>query len=480
MSIVKSVEDTGVCRKQVTIEVPAQVVDSETDKVARKYAGQVQLPGFRKGKVPREVILKRFREEIENEVVESLVPRYWEQAREQESLQPISQPQLQEVGQILAGTPLTFVASVEVRPEVEIGELPDLDLPEPATEPSDEEVETTLDNLRRQVGEWQEVDRPAARGDRVSARIEELTGGADADEDDADDEDDEDGATDAGDGDEAAAEAAADDAATDDDAEPEGSDVVQLEVGDPNVWEELSLAVTGLTAGQEGRFTRRPEDGEGEPRTFKVKVETVEERELPPLDDELAGKIGDFGSVDELRDAVVEQLRHNKRAESNNQRREAAMEQLRQRHPVPTPEGVVREEQQGMLRSYAEDLSRRGIDPQQVDLDWESMAEQIRPQAEKRVQDRLLLDALADEQELEANDADVAGAIGSIARSQGATVDQVHQALGGNVEGLRQQIRREKALKRLLGEEEPEAADDAAETSSDDDTDTTDTETEES
>lgn len=473
MSIVKSVEDTGVCRKQVTVEVPARAVDGETDKVTRKYARQVQLPGFRKGKVPREVVLKRFREEIENEVVESLVPRYWEQAREEEEIQPLGQPQLEEVGQILAGTPLTFVASVEVRPEVEIGELPELELPEPATEPTEEEVETTLDNLRRQVGEWQAVERPAARGDRVSARIEELPVRAEEAEDDEDD-----AAVDAAElpGAEAAEEA--EEAA---EAEDEGSDVVQLEVGDPDVWEELSLAVTGLSAGQEGRFTRRPEDGGGEPRTFQVKVETVEERELPPLDDELAAKIGDFGTVDELRDAVIEQLRHDKRAERDQQRREAALQQLRQRHPVAAPEGVVREEQQGMLRSYAEDLARRGIDPQQVNLDWDSMAEQIRPQAEQRVQDRLLLDALAEEQELAASDEEVAGAIGSIARSQGATVDQVRQALGGNVEGLRQQIRREKALKRLLGEDGVGAADERdvedVEAAEDAVSDTTDTET---
>ena len=119
MSVVVSVEDTGVCRKQVTVEVPADAVDAETSRVLSTYAGQVRLPGFRKGKAPRSLLRRRFREDIDREVIERLVPTWWEKARDEQELVPFGQPQLQEVDDLTDGAPLRFVAVVEVRPPVE-------------------------------------------------------------------------------------------------------------------------------------------------------------------------------------------------------------------------------------------------------------------------------------------------------------------------------------------------------------------------
>ena len=264
-------------------------------------------------------------------------------------------------------------------------------------------------------------------------------------------------------GDGAAAEAAA--AKADEDADEEGDeegdkegdqegDEVQIEVGDANVWEELSLAVTSLKAGQEGRFTRRPAEGsEGRPRTFRVRVEKVQERDLPPLDDQLAKRLGDFETVDALRQAMEDKLRHDRGHERDAKRREALMEQMRQRYPVPLPEGVLHEESQTLLNDYAQDIARRGVDPQKSGIDWNKLGEQFRPHATRRVHDRLLLDAVADQRDLQASPAEVDAAVASIARSQGVGAEQVRKAMGGSFEGLGRQIRREKAIQWLLGEE---------------------------
>ena len=143
MSVVVSVEDTGVCRKEVTVQVPADVVNAETQRVVSAYAGQASLPGFRKGKVPKGLLRSRFREEIDREVVERLVPQFWEKAREEQELQPLGQPQLKEVDDLKEGEPLRFVAVVEVRPPIELGSVdPEgFELPEVEVEPSDEDVE---------------------------------------------------------------------------------------------------------------------------------------------------------------------------------------------------------------------------------------------------------------------------------------------------------------------------------------------------
>ncbi len=450
MSVVVSVEDTGVCRKQVTVEVPADAVEAETRRVVKAYAGQVRLPGFRKGKAPAALLRRRFREDIDREVVERLVPTFWEKARDEEKLVPFGQPQLQDVDELTDGAPLRFVAVVEVRPPVDLGEVDPgaFELPEVEVEPSEEDVEASLDGLRRQVGEWKDADRPAARGDLATVRIVEET----ADEEAAPES--EKAEAEEGETEEGGTEVAGTEEGDTEVGDAEEGDEVRIEVGDSNVWEELSLAVTGLEAGQQGRFTRRPAEGsEAAPRTFRIRVEKVQERDLPPLDDQLAKRLGDFETVEDLRQAVVDRLRHDRGHERDAKRREALMEQLRQRHPLPLPEGVLHDETQTMLEEYAQDVARRGVDPRQAGIDWERLGEQLEPHATRRLHDRLLLDAVADRRDIEVTPSEVEGAVGSIARSQGATVDQVRKALGDRLEGLARQIRREKALKWLLGEE---------------------------
>lgn len=465
MSVVLSVEDTGTCRKEVTIEVPASAVAAETRNLVKLYSSQVSLPGFRKGKAPASIVRKRFRQEIDREVVEKLIPRFWEKARDEEDIDPLGQPQLKEIDELADDGPLRFVTVVEVRPEVELGEVEpdDFELPEVEVEPSDEDVDAALDDLRRQIGDWKEIDRAAARGDLVTLRIveegaeeEAAAEEADAEAEDASaedtDEDTEPGDTEPGDTEPGDTEPG--------DTEP--GDEVQIEVGDANVWEELSLAVTGLEAGQEGRFTRRPpapEEGEEadapEPRTFKVKVKEVQERELPDLDDELAKRLGDFDSVDELREAMASKLRHDRGHERDAKRREALMEQMRHRYPLPLPEGVLHEEAQVMLNDYARDMASKGVDPQNAGIDWEALGEQMKPHAMRRLHDRLLLDAVADMRGIEVTDAEVDGAIASVARAQGASFQQMSEALGDRRPGLAKQIRRDKAIKWLLDEEPP-------------------------
>jgi len=480
MSVVVASEEAGAWKRRLTVTVPAEEVDSETRQVVRAYAGQVRLPGFRKGKVPAELVRRRYREEIDREVVERLVPKFWERARDEQGLDPLGQPRLEEVGELESGAPLTFVATVEVRPEIELGELAGFELPDPEVEPSDEELTSALDDLRRQVGAWREAGRPAARGDKVTARIvelgpdgkplekEEKEARANGEQTRADGEKISEGSVggeEAGRGEGADGQSAAEGREAGAPAEPASpGDLIEVEVGDANVWEELSLSLTGLEPGQEGRFSRRPAEElpESGPRTFRVKVQAVEERELPPLDDELAKRLGDFADVAALETAVRDRLRHDKEHERERARREALLGQLRERYPLALPEGAVQSEVERLASEFAEDLARRGVDPRQAQVDWQRLAGELRTPAERRVHETLILDAVAEREGIEAGEADVDGAIASIARAQDTSPAQVRRALGERADGLRRQIRRQKAVRRLLGEDEPEAAGDEA------------------
>ena len=128
MSVVSSIESVGPCRKRLHIEVPAPAVDAETERVVREYGRKVRLPGFRSGKVPAAVVQQRFKSEIEREVLDRLVPRYWKQAQAESSLDPLLPPSVEDV-ELKSGEPLVFVATVEVRPPIQLGDIVNFDLP---------------------------------------------------------------------------------------------------------------------------------------------------------------------------------------------------------------------------------------------------------------------------------------------------------------------------------------------------------------
>ena len=416
MSVVVSMEEVGPCRQRLRIEVPAPAVDAEHERVVTEYGRQAKIPGFRKGKVPIQVVRKRFREDIEREVVERLVPRYWRQAEQEKQLDALDSPAVGEV-EFAPGEPLRFTATVEIRPEIHVRNVKDLALPELSTAVAPDEIEHAVGELRREVSEWPVAERGAGRGDLVAARvIEQGTG----------------------------------------EATP---DPLAFEVGDPNVWEELSLAASGLAVGQSAEFERLEAVAEGQepapPRRFRVEVTEVRERKLPDLDDTFAKRIGNFPDVAALRKDVEERIAGAKRLERRRQREQAALDQLRERHPFPLPEGVVEHEVEHLLREYAENLAERGVDLERAPIDWKQVAAQAKPQAERRVQARLLLDAIADSESIKVDEQDVERTLASIARSEGSSTGAVRQTLEqqGRLRGLIAQLRREKTLNRLTGEE---------------------------
>jgi trigger factor len=463
MSVLLSNEEVGPCRRALKIEVPEPAVEAESQRVVAAMRRGVQIPGFRKGKVPEAVVRRRYREEIESEVLDRLVPRYWQQAQDEAGLAPMLPPKISDV-HLHAGQPLTFVATVEIKPEIELRNITDFELPELEETVSAAEVEEALNDTRRQRGTWHAVEREAARGDKVRLTVLESPDAA------PDDRPGEDAAEETA---EAPAGEAAEDAAQDaGDADAPRERSAEIEVGDPNVWEELSLAVTGLGAGKQTEFTRK--EGEGEEaveRHLKVRIEEVQELEMPPLDDDFARGLGDFDSVAALQHEVERQLAKAKRAESRRQRESALLLQLAERHPFPLPEGVVDHEVRHMLEDYASNLARRGIDPEKAGLDWQAMADQSRPQAEMQVRIRLLLDAIAEQEGIEVTEDQFERTLAAVARSQGSSAPALRKSLdeAGKLSGLRAQLRREAVVRQLLGEPPLSTAEESHQHEADDD-----------
>jgi|CXWL01.1.fsa_nt_gi trigger factor len=433
MSVVIAEQDVGPWRKQLTIEVPAPAVDAETQRVVADYSRQARLPGFRKGKVPLSLVQRRFAEEIRKEVLDRLVPRYWKQAQAEKKLEPMLPPSVGDVSPPLAGAPLTFTATVEVRPEVRSLELEGLELPAMDTGVGPEDIEQALDGIRRDRSTWKQVERAAGQGDLVHAQVTEVSADGEAL------------------------------------GEPQRG---HFEIGDPQVWEEVSVALLGSLPGHKGGFVHQApahdhdhdhahgeHDHHHEPapdRHFKFTVERVDERDLPPLDDALAQAVGvaDLGT---LRADIASRIGDAKRGELRRRRHQAVLDQLRERHPLELPQGVVRHETENLLREYAEDLARQGVDIEKAELDWQKIGEQAKPQAERRVHSRILLDAVAEARGIQTSEEELERAIVTIARAQGKPTLQIRQTLDeqGRLSVLRTQLRRDKVLAALTGESTP-------------------------
>jgi trigger factor len=415
MSVVVSIEDVGACQKRVKVAVPAPAVAAETERIAGEYRRKARIPGFRAGKVPTELVKKRYAEEIERELLERVVPRYWKQAEAETGLDPLLPPEVEDVER-KAGEDLVFVATVDLRPEIELGDLEGFDLPDPPVEPGDREVDEALEGLRRSMGVWVDVDRPAVRGDLVVGSVREI--GAEA-------------------------------------GQASGSPAT-FEVGDPQVWEELTIAATGLAAGQREEFERRPAAApDTGSRKYALEVEKVRERELAPLDDEFAGKVGDFEGVAALRSALSDRLRRSKERDRRIQRETALLDQLCARHPIELPKRVVDHEIEQLLREYAATLGSQGVDLDRAKIDWSRLAQEARPRAERRVRARLLLDEVAVRRGVDVEQEEIEQALSNMAAAQRTTSGALRRDLdqSGRLGELREQLKREKTLRLLLGDE---------------------------
>lgn len=434
MTVVVSKRDVGVCRQEFEIEVPASEVDAEYLRVARDYRRRARIDGFRKGKAPLDLVRQRFAGSIGEDVSERLAPKYWQRAREEDGVHAMLPPSVAPV-QAAPGQPLRFTVTVDVEPEVEIGESRSFELPRPETEPSEAEVDELLEQVRLQRSTWVPVERAAARGDRVRGRIHR--GAMPGYEPDA-----------AAEGDE-----------TDHDQRGPATHDIDLELGDERAWPELTDNLTGMSAGRKADFERTETDDDVErQRGYEIEVDEVLERKLPDVDDDWAsGLAAAIETVDDLRRQLGDQVRAQKVEQAGQQRTDALLDQLRERYPVTLPEAVVEREALHMARSYANNLARQGFDFERQQLPWEQLMEEIRPQAEKRAHSSFLLDRIARDDGVEATAEDLERALEIMARARNTNRGRLRRELerDGGLELLRVELRRDRTVQALLAANAP-------------------------
>jgi trigger factor len=397
-----SVEQLSPTRVRISVEVPFTELEPDFQRAYKELAKQVRLPGFRPGKAPARLLEARFgREAMLDQVISEALPTRYGQAVAESEVHPIGQPNI-EVTKKEYGQDLAFTAEVDVRPKID---LPDLSALTVAVEPleiSDDDVDAELHSLRTRFGTLTGVERPAKLGDSVSIDLSATVDGEDV---------------------------------------PDATyEAYPHEVGSAELVEGLDEAIVGLAVGESRVFTTIATQAAG-PHAGKetqvtVTVRSVKERELPEPDDEFAQLASEFDTIEELRANLSDQLRQSKRARQAEQIRNATLEALLEQVDVPVPEAVVQAQVETMMRNalgglnldeakLKEVLALQGSSREKFDADSRSAAE-------KDVKTQLLLDALADELEVQVGQHDLTERLVATSRQYGVEPQQLFAYLQEN------------------------------------------------
>ena len=412
-----AVEAVEGCKRRLAVEAPVDVVQQEWERAYGRVQKQARLPGFRKGHVPRSLVKVHFSDDVRREVAEHLIPDVYRQALSEAKLDPVNEPDLQEV-RLEEGAPLSFVAVVEVKPAITLGDYKGVEVEHAANPVTADELSATLEHMREQQAQFHAVERPAATGDLV---VVDYTLAIDG-------------------------------------LEPSSQKGYEFLVGARTVLPEIDDAVVGLRAGEERQVSlrfaddHRREDLRGRGGNATVKVVEVKEKSLPALDDDFAKSLGEFETLEALRTELKKQLDTRREHDEQRALQEKVVDAVIARHEFTVPDALVMRQVGHRIEHTRESIRRQGIDPEKMPWDYEKLIAELRPGAEKAVRRALLLEAIADKEAIAPTDTDLDAEVEKIAQASQRPTPALRRMMekSGDLEGLRQGIRDRMTLELLV------------------------------
>lgn len=411
------VTDVEACKRRVSVEAPLEVVNEQWERAYGRVQKQARLAGFRKGHVPRSLVKVHFADEVRREVAEHLIPEVYKQALSEARLDPVNEPDIQDL-RLEEGAPLSFVAVVEVKPDIALTEYTGVEIEHAPTTITSERVDETLERMREQQAEFNLVDRAASPGDLV---IVDYTLNVEG-------------------------------------QEPSTQNGYAFVIGDGSVMREIDEAAAGMGAGDQRevgfRFPddHRREELRGKPGTAALKVVEVKEKVLPALDDDLAKSLGQFDDLAALRAELQTQLESRQASEDRMALEDKIIDALLARHPFGVPDSLVMRQIAHQVEHARERMRRQGVDPDRLPWDYDKLIGELRPAAERAVRRALLLEAVAEREGLAATDADVDAEVEKIAQAGQRPAPAVRRMMekSGDLEGLRRGLRERMTLQFLI------------------------------
>lgn len=409
-----AVENLTPTRVKLNVEVPFEELKPSIDSAYKTVASQIQVPGFRKGKVPAKLIDQRVGRGyvLETAINEGL--NGWYQAAVQESgIRPLSRPEV-EITEVpdpsATDGGLKFAAEVDVRPEIELPDYAGIKVEVAAAESSDADVDKALDELRGRFGTLKSVERPAADGDFLTIDI----------------------------------------TATIDGEEVDSAAGLSYQVGAGTMLDGLDEAVTGLSADEDAIFNTTLVGGDhaGEEAQVKAVVKAVKERELPEANDDFAQLASEFDTLAELREDLAKQAADSKVVEQGVEARDKVLDKLVELVEVPVPDSVVEEQ----LEAHFKEGSGHG----EGEHDTEEHREEVRANTARAFQNEIILDAIAEKEEVNVSQNELIDYIVTTASQYGMDPNQFAQIIdqSGQVPMMVSEVRRRKALAVVLGQAE--------------------------
>ncbi len=409
-----AVENLTATRVKLNVEVPFEELKPSIDAAYKTVASQIQVPGFRKGKVPSKLIDQRVGRGYVLETAINDGLNGWYQAAVQETgVRPLSRPEV-EITEVpdpsSTDGELKFQVEIDVRPEVELPDYAGIKVEVAAAESSDADVDKALDELRGRFGTLKSVDRPAKNDDFLTIDITALVDGAEVD----------------------------------------SASGLSYQVGAGTMLEGLDEAVSGLSAEEEAIFDTTLVGGEhaGEAAQVKVVVKAVKERELPEANDDFAQLASEFDTLAELREDLAKQAAESKVVGQGVEARDKVLDKLVELIEVPVPDSVIEEQ----LEQHFNPENSHG----EGEHDTEEHREEVKANTARAFQNEIILDAIADKEEVGVSQNELIDYIVSTAGQYGMDPNQFAQIIdqSGQVPMMVSEVRRRKALAVVLGQAE--------------------------
>ena len=406
------------CKHSLDISVPVEDVASETNRVTEDVQKRAKLPGFRPGKVPASIIRKTFAGDIRQKVLESIIPRFLSQQFAADNLNVVGTPDISDV-HFHEGEPLRFKATFEVVPEIELGEYKDVEVPYHDPEVTDEDVNKRIEEIRDQKAQYVNVDpRPLENGDHAVVSLESVAGVE----------------------------------------EPVKQDEMVLEIGGADTLESFSENLRGLSPGDAKDFevTYPEEYGSaklaGKTVMFHATVKGLRRKELPELNDEFAQDLGDYRTVDELREAIRKGIFGQRQYEAQQEAKNRIIDKLVESHDFPVPETFVERQIKNRVEQSLRAMAAEGVDPRQVKLDWAKVKESQREKALHEVKASMLLSRISEREAIHATRDEVDKEVERQARQTREPIAALHMKFekDGTLGRIASHIQTEKTLNFLF------------------------------
>jgi trigger factor len=396
--------DISPTRKEIKIEIDTDSIRDEYNRVSNLYAKQVNVAGFRRGRAPVDVVQRQYKKEIASEVIRNIVPKAITEAIQGHDLHPINEPEIHfenpDSLDKLGKQPINIHAHVEVFPDIELSNYKGLELVRRTRQVKDEDVEDLIQNLREEHASLQPVeDRPAQIGDTISI---DLVGKFIQ--------------------------------------TPEEEDIkvedVEIVLGGEGVVKEFNDNLVGTRPDDERTFTvNYPEDFSskglaGKQVEYKVKVTAVRIKELPEVDNEWAQSVvSEVETVEGLREKLTNVLKDSAKTESNQLLRNELIDRLIKDYPIEVPETLIQTGMKNLLQETINNMLYRGINPRDPEIDWESIREKLRLEAEKQLRASLILEHIAQAENISVSDQEIEDEIKAMADQYQRPIEQVRAAL---------------------------------------------------